>query len=228
MDIMEIILLIAGGVVFILSFFIPDRKTADAVSVKELTEEERQKFIQEELLAIKVQIDDLAERTERSLEKISNEKIMAVDEYSTTVLEEIHKNHEEAMFLYDMLNNKHTSLRNTLSEVARTAKEAEKAISSMQDITFSKAEDESGKERADFSKEQEPENVISGRNAGASDIQQNLEEPFSAAEADAAGRSNNERILALYRQGKNAVAIAKELGLGTGEVKLVIDLFRNT
>jgi len=38
--------------------------------------------------------------------------------------------------------------------------------------------------------------------------------------------NNNERILKLYREGRTVLEIAKELGLGTGEVKLVIDLFR--
>ena len=39
--------------------------------------------------------------------------------------------------------------------------------------------------------------------------------------------NKNEQILQLYRQGKSTVAIAKELGLGVGEVKLVIDLYKN-
>ena len=37
--------------------------------------------------------------------------------------------------------------------------------------------------------------------------------------------NNNEEILRLHKEGKSNVAIAKELGLGVGEVKLVIDLF---
>ena len=37
--------------------------------------------------------------------------------------------------------------------------------------------------------------------------------------------NNNDRILALHKEGKSNMAIAKELGLGIGEVKLVIDLF---
>ena len=41
------------------------------------------------------------------------------------------------------------------------------------------------------------------------------------------GRNNNERIMALYRQGKSAKDIARELELGVGEVKLVIGLFRD-
>ena len=38
------------------------------------------------------------------------------------------------------------------------------------------------------------------------------------------GRNSNERILELHKAGKSNMAIAKELGLGLGEVKLVIDL----
>ena len=46
-------------------------------------------------------------------------------------------------------------------------------------------------------------------------------------ENDGEGQNNNEKILALHRQGKSRVAIAKELGLGVGEVKLVLDLYQN-
>ena len=38
------------------------------------------------------------------------------------------------------------------------------------------------------------------------------------------GQNNNDRILELHNAGKSNMAIAKELGLGIGEVKLVIDL----
>ncbi|MDE7287251.1 MAG: hypothetical protein K2N55_10480, partial [Lachnospiraceae bacterium] len=44
-------------------------------------------------------------------------------------------------------------------------------------------------------------------------------------EGSRGGRNNNERILELHKTGKSNMAIAKELGLGIGEVKLVIDLF---
>lgn len=56
------------------------------------------------------------EKTERVMEKTSNEKIMAINEFSNTVLEQIGKNHKEAVFLYDMLNDKHDKLKNTVSE----------------------------------------------------------------------------------------------------------------
>ena len=40
-------------------------------------------------------------------------------------------------------------------------------------------------------------------------------------------KNNNERIRELHKAGKSNMAIAKELGLGIGEVKLVIDLFES-
>ncbi len=46
-----------------------------------------------------------------------------------------------------------------------------------------------------------------------------------AMHTEQGSRNNNERILELHRAGKSNMAIAKELGLGIGEVKLVIDLF---
>ena len=39
--------------------------------------------------------------------------------------------------------------------------------------------------------------------------------------------SNKEKILALHQEGKSNMAIAKSLGLGIGEVKLIIDLFES-
>lgn len=46
-------------------------------------------------------------------------------------------------------------------------------------------------------------------------------------DSDSNSMNNNDRILALHKEGKSNMAIAKELGLGVGEVKLVIDLFKS-
>lgn len=53
-------------------------------------------------------------------------------------------------------------------------------------------------------------------------------EEFSAVNGNDNGgsdRNSNDRILELHKAGKSNMMIAKELGLGIGEVKLVIDLF---
>lgn len=46
-------------------------------------------------------------------------------------------------------------------------------------------------------------------------------------ETDIQGRNYNELIMEMYQNGKSNVAIARELNLGVGEVKLVIDLYKN-
>lgn len=233
MDIMEIILLVAGGIIFTLSFFIPDKRGQSGG--KALPQEEIRALVENELAAVGNHVDDTVEeavsyameKTERSLERLSNEKIMAVNEYSDTVLAEIRKNHEEVMFLYDMLNNKHAGLKNTVGEVNRAVKEAQETLEAMQRFADSQEIAEPVKARDSV--------FPAERMAIPEPVQPVTAAPLtvlSGEETDVSGeeeqrRNNNERIMALYSQGKSATAIARELGLGVGEVKLVIGLFRN-
>ena len=221
MSILTIVLLIIGAVIFVLSFVIPAGKEEAAGAAGELAKKEIENLVSREMESIKGHVDDVVEetvgyameKTERSLERLSNEKIMAVNEYSDTVLNEIHRNHEEVMFLYDMLNDKHKNLKNTVTEVNKTVKEveetkkeAEAVVSSFHKLT--------------------PEVIhVEGNEI--------VEEPPAIdigeeKEADSEDANSNERILELYKQGKSQVAIAQELGLGVGEVKLVLDLYQNT
>lgn len=296
MEITEIVLLVAGGIIFILSFLIPDKKDEVSEQSKELVQGEIADMVSREMESVRGQVDGVVEeavtyameKTERSLERLSNEKIMAVNEYSDTVLAEIHKNHEEAMFLYDMLNSKHNNLKDTVSAVNRTVKEVEEKVSSLREMTsvsavqqVSSAAEQPVERSAVRQTVQSANAVPSALETLAAIAAQRTEHttaaktptPISAATAPvsrktapiptatapvsrtttpvsvtaasvpaasaatgrvsflqekaADGRNNNERILELYRLGKSKVAIAKELGLGVGEVKLVIDLFRN-
>lgn len=232
MDLMEIILLVIGGIIFILSFVIPDKKEGKAGIAGGLTDKEVKELLKNEMETLRGTMNEMAqeaaadalEKTERSLERISNEKIMAVSEYSDTVLAEIHKNHEEAVFLYDMLNNKHTSLKNTASEVSRTVKEAEKTVAALKEKVT--APDNSTAKRFPAEKvgilkqEPMPKQEKTTGILSAQEIKENFQEK------DKKEGSKNERILELFKQGKPAVDIAKELGLGVGEVRLVIGLYR--
>lgn len=333
-EIMEIILLAAGAVIFILSFFIPERKKEVSGQSRELAKEEVAALVGREMENVRGHLDDVVdeaisyamEKTERSLERLSNEKIMAVNEYSDTVLAEIHKNHEEAMFLYDMLNSKHANLKDTVSVVNKTVKKAEEAVTGLQRLTpeVVTAGNETvpgngtvagnasvagrtaaARNAAAAGNTTVARNVAAAGNttvarnaavAGSEAVVRNVAaagnvaaaatapvvmtglqrlapgngnrpaEPAARAaavsgetsreavrvvplagsvpgteggqerdpglvgflpETDPDGLNNNRRILELYRQGKSKVAIARELGLGVGEVKLVIDLFQN-
>ena len=214
MGAMEIVLLAAGGIVFVLSFFIPTGKTADA-GTKKLVEKEVKNVVAQEMDEVKERIEDIVdetvdyavEKTERSLARVSHEKIMAVNEYSDTVLEDINKNHQEVMFLYDMLNDKHENIKSTVSQIEKTVKEAE-AASIQPPVQELSAEEAKEADRVQEAPEESQAEDISFRDEG-----------FDK-------ENRNEKILELHNAGRTNVEIAKELGLGVGEVKLVIDLFK--
>lgn len=247
---MEIVLLIAGGIIFILSFLIPSKGEKSQIKTVPMAQEEVKELVGREMDAVKGHVDDVVEeavsyameKTERSLERLSNEKIMAINEYSDTVLSEIHRNHEEAMFLYDMLNSKHVNLKNTVSEVNRTVKEAEETVNSFQRLAPETVNNlqRLNPETVNNLLRLAPETVETPKAAFVRAAEEQMAKTIPEMSLSAEGvalESNgpwesridlsnfNERILELYSQGKDKVQIARELGLGVGEVKLVIDLF---
>lgn len=258
MTVTEIVLLAAGGVIFILSFLIPDRgdKSRDKKSAQPAAREEVRTLVAQEMDAVKEHVNDVVdeavtyamEKTERSLERLSNEKIMAINEYSDTVMSEIHRNHEEAMFLYDMLNSKHTNLKDTVSKVTQTVKEAEETVNSFQKLApepvvsapvFSQTS--AGDPRPTVLKPVEApppaysapkaafvriaEEEMAMKAAAGSSLPEKDGKIPAIQEKNSESGNSNERILQLYQGGMGLISIAKELGLGVGEVKLVIDLF---
>lgn len=278
MGALEIVLLIIGAVIFILSFLLPTGTAEANQETREMVEDEVKNAVAKEMDGVKSQIEDIVdetvtyavEKTERSLERVSNEKIMAVNEYSDTVLEDINKNHKEVMFLYDMLNDKHENLKNAITEVEKTVKEAEQtakeveaaaaeAVSSAEAVSLAKAapddlsdfasEEDKGSKTGRKRKKEVPEaEVIALPSPEAPNGFQTLS-PTKVSEKEASKKvirsmtpdldisftkedgkggnanNNNDKILQLHNEGKSNIAIAKQLGLGVGEVKLVIDLF---
>ena len=135
MSAMETVLLIIGAVIFIGSFLIPATKSREEKN-EELSEEMIREMVGKEVASAKTQISDIVdetisyamEKTERSMDRLTNEKMMAVNEYSDTVLTEIDKNHKEVVFLYDMLNDKHENIKSTVSLVEKKAKEVSQTV----------------------------------------------------------------------------------------------------
>ena len=134
MKLMEILLLIVGVGAFVLGYLLPEKKGDEEVQ-QQIDTEIIKKVIEKELEDAKDKVTEVVdetleyavEKTERASERISNEKIMAISEYSETVLADVNKAHQEVMFLYDMLNDKHNNLKETVKHVDKTAKEAEEA-----------------------------------------------------------------------------------------------------
>ncbi len=134
-SITEIVLIVAGFAAIILGYLLPAGKEMDEEE-KMLMEKEIRELVRREVEEQKDTIDDMVgdsvenslDRTERAMERISNEKLSAIGEYSDTVINDIHKNHDEVMFMYDMLNDKHKNLTSVVSEVARKTDEAKQAV----------------------------------------------------------------------------------------------------
>ena len=124
MNWMEAALLILGAGAFIASFIIPEKKgeeedigQIDVEVIRKLIDKEMEDAKSRIAEAVDETIEYAMEKTERASERISNEKIMAISEYAETVLADMNKAHQEVMFLYDMLNDKHNNLKETVKQV---------------------------------------------------------------------------------------------------------------
>lgn len=237
MGILEIVLLIAGVIIFTGSFFLPLGGEKNTGIDQKAAKEEIHGLVEEEMNNVRSKMQDKMEETsedaiekaERALERLTNEKIMAVNEYSDTVLQEIHKNHEEVMFLYDMLNSKHANIKDTVSKMDKAVKAAENKTAENKAAENKTVENKTAENKAaaDKTAGTMAEEKTADTSQTESLIQtENSPEIGFMGETVQEGQNNNEKILEMHKQGKSTVAIAKELGLGVGEVKLVIDLYK--
>lgn len=214
-------LLIMGAAIFAASFVIPERKGVPDKKALEAEEKKVQEIVDSQLKDAKEKLQetvddtlaDAVEKSERSLERLSNEKITAVSEFSETVLGDIHKGHQEIMFLYDMLHEKQKNLLETAKEVERTSAMAKETKSDLENTAKLLQEDVNLAAMPVEEAEEEKQEQAAAA------------EPLREESGETESGNNNDRILEMHKQGKSSVAIAKELGLGVGEVKLVIDLF---
>ena len=289
-----IVMLVLGVIFFGASFFLPDgRKNDEKENSVKVDEQLIKDMVNKEIMSAKEKIDEMVdetvsysvEKTERQLEKLSNEKIMAVDEYSETVLKKINDNHQEAVFLYDMLNEKDEKLKTSGEEIkakSEQLKEKDRELEVKEEVLKARTEDlNADKEefkaeilektdKADSFVPFIPERVVlkdteekktpavtespakktrtvkkpvTGKQDARVTLPVKEAEPVKTEkksenisensvelhfDRDNDGKKNsNEQIRRMHEEGKSNMAIAKELGLGVGEVKLVIDLFAN-
>ena len=128
---MEISLIIIGVVILVASFLIKDRteeeKLQSTQEVKNITQEMIKEEVQNQLAMLS---DDVLEHAESKLEKLATQKIMDVGNYSEDVLKNIEDNHNEVMFLYNMLNDKETTLKNTVRDIEAVKRSVKKMAGS--------------------------------------------------------------------------------------------------
>ncbi len=218
----EIILLLVGSVFMVGSFFIAEKLSpAELNKIAELSESELKNIIDRGLLNAGTRIEDVideqveacAKKVDRSLEKETNAKIMAISEYSDTVIESMNKSHNEIMFLYSMLNDKHAELTGMASEMQRLAADMRAMqecaqVSMKQPVVIERMEEKT--ERLT----QPAEGTLTA------------EEVVNRMSKQPESENKNGEILSLYREGLTEIQIAKRLRLGIGEVRLVVGLYR--
>ena len=120
MSAVEIILIIVGIICICASFFIAKKKSS-AEDVTELpkgadiwTEKDEEVIIKHIDEILEERGMQLVETTEDQMNRICNEKIMAIDEFSKPLLDKIHVNHEEVVFMYNMLGEKQKEIQEAI------------------------------------------------------------------------------------------------------------------
>ncbi|MDD6638070.1 MAG: DUF6115 domain-containing protein [Lachnospiraceae bacterium] len=215
MTALEVTLIIVGIIFVIVSFFIEEKLSQkDIDRIVSLSENELKVIVDRQLRGAEGEIEDSIaesleeahEATKRAMEKETNEKIMAISEYSDTVLESMNKTHNEILFLYSMLGDKHTELTELAGQLGQFSEK------------MKNTEDEVLHNLAEAARELET-------NMSAHEPINQDEAVRQAVEAEEEGNHNDE-ILERHQAGMSDVEIAKELGLGLGEVKLVIGLYK--
>ena len=205
----EIVLIIIGAVILIASFFLTDKSKTNEYAA--LINERELSLT--EVAAIKDKVEAIiAEVTEESLTKtedqmnqLSNEKIIAVNDFSGQVLEKISQNHEEVVFLYNMLNEKESEIKETIKNIDMIKRQM----------------NETGKREKPADNKKVNTAAHTNRTMPATSFH------TDSLNTDAEQLNNhNQKILELYSQGFSVIDISRTLELGQGEVKLVIDLYK--
>lgn len=248
MEAVEIIMLLCGIAFLVLSFFVGHEKTSQhqEVADADLFSAEKVSEIKKNLEAsIEETADDLLEDAKNKLASASNETIISVDDFSRQTLERINHNHEEVVFMYNMLQNKEEELKKSLEDIRKACDELEKKKDAIKNDSLLVVPGESGIEiarkkaatKSVQEKQSDQKNVEkkstknSTRRTGKDSVTQkqtsaNVILPDTLGETSEITEDNKTaKILELYQNKKSVLEISKTLGLGQGEVKLVIDLY---
>jgi len=133
----EIILIVIGFIAVVVGYVMPAHMGAGKIEEDaENAKKDLRDMVRSSVVRAKGEIRDQLEDTieesliksERGMDRITNDKMNAISDYADTVLGDIHKNHDEVVFMYDMLNDKHKDLTGLVSDVSRSASEARQTV----------------------------------------------------------------------------------------------------
>ena len=235
MTAIEVALLLIGVVFILGSFFIVEKLSPEDLSrVAELSEEELRMVMNRELETASAKISDMADdavdlsldQIQRRLEKDTNEKIMAISEYSDSAMEKLQKINNEVTFLYSMLGDKHTELDACMAQLKELILQCQEAQSQAQ--TAQQQYQDLQKLSAQSTEQVKLEKGSSETERTDSEECSGEQEQAELADAveDVNSINVREEILARYRAGEDLTDIARDLAVGYGEVKLIVELYK--
>lgn len=179
--------------------------------------------------ALNEKIADSVEFLERKTDKETNDKIMQISEYSNTVLEAVQKSHNEVMFMYSMLNDKHRNV----TELTKNLQNIESEIRKLdQSVAYKMSEMKDDLEAMPQVNVQQPVSAFQPVSFAPvqpafTSFNEDMTKHFQDNVVTKDDRNaDNAKILELYDMGLSEVEIAKKLGRGLGEIKFVLGLYQ--
>jgi len=235
MEPISIILIVLGCVLLVGSCFFGKDESKEPeydellnrLAKRELSAEETERIRQRVDQIISDKTEEVIVKTDDYLSQVANEKIMSVDEFSKQILERLDKNNSDVMFLYNMVTTTKEELKTEIANAEKAKEALSKAVESKAEAPVVKKQESVSKQSAAPKTEPVKRPVVKKetKEQKNDDIAELLAATMTQESSEMEGDMPKEKILELYKSGKSIRDISRELGMGQGEVKLVIDLY---
>lgn len=231
MTTLEIVLIIAGFACVCISFFMAgkrekegrdDNRAEDVMASSLWTEKEEQIICSRISELLEERQMELVDSTEDQMNRLCNDKIMAIDEFSKQLLEKIETNHQEVVFMYNLLNEKEKEVKKIVTEPVTQPAAKPIVLEKTTQASATGLEKVAQKQitRDTERQVQKKKNEAVSREESAPHKSSGQSQPEIKVRGDV-----NLQIQKMYKEGKSVLEISKALDMGQGEVKLVIALY---
>ncbi len=238
MTALQIALFITGLLCFIGSFFFTEKlSSSDVELIHKLSEKEVKNVVDQEIEAAKAGLENyFSDRSEEAITHIdaltgetANRQLLSIGDYADSVLDAMQKTQNENHFIYERLNDKQDYLSELADQIEKKEAELramdqsiEQKLKELSDLNIIIEEKE--QERLEEKEEEIREDVASIKEAFTQKLSEGVAEQNKGSnELDQ--KAINDKIIELHEKGASDIEIAKQLGRGLGEVKLVLGLF---
>ena len=249
---LEIGLVVIGVLIFAGSFFITEKlSSSDMKEITRISEKEVQNIVDSRIAQsesiIKDRFDDKLEDAVNDFAIRTDEeyvsKMNQMNEYSEKVLETMEKTNNEIVFIHSMLNDKQENVAKLTEKLDITQKQllqlkndVDESINALkeqydQNITLKKEQEfvtgiEATRVETETVKTFNDELIEKIADSNDEEVPEGFKEAVTESSDESHTMSSEEsEIVNLYKEGYSEIDIAKKLGKGIGEIKLVLGLY---